>query len=410
MWVRTQLKIGLSDLAATAVRSLLPLDRRTQQKRAESYFTGKDDAVACFSVRSGFDLLLQALRLKPGDEVVFSALNVRAMIKVVNNLGLVPVPVDVDLATMQPRMDRLAAAITPRSKVFVAAHLFGTRLDLGEAFSFVKAHGILAVEDCAQAFNGRSYLGSPLADVVMYSFGPIKTATALGGALLLVHNPELRGSMRAIQGTYPVQSNAKQRNRAVKFVALKLSTSPVVLGAIFRYYKSRGRDYEDALADKVRDVAPLKTVDKMRLQPSALMLWLINRRLYGFDETSLVRREHKGRALSGMIKDQVHLPGQSSIHHDFWVFPVLVKDPKKLIAALRNAGFDAADLPRSQHIAAPGDRPHLEPQAAASLMREIVIVPCYADMPDSEISRMAKVVHTAVSENGGNEANPGISS
>ncbi len=398
MWVRTQLKISFSDLLATVARSMWPLDLASEKNAAESFFTGKDDAIATFSVRSGFDLLLRALDLQPGDEVVFTALNVRAMIKVVNALGLVPVPVDVDLATMQPRMDKLRQALSPRSKVFVAAHLFGTRLDLAPAFAEVRARGVLAVEDCAQAFNGRSYQGSPLADVVMYSFGPIKTATALGGALLLVRQPALRQRMRDIQNAYPVQSNAKHRNRAVKFISLKAATLPLVLGGIYKYYKSRGKDYEDSLADRVRDVAPLKTVDKMRIQPSALMLWLINRRLRLFDTQHLQQRERKGRTLSRLIGKRVELPGQEGGHHDFWVFPILVTEPKKLIQALRQEGFDAADLPRSQHIAAPAHRPELEPAAAARLMRDIVIVPCYADMPDTEIHRMASVMEQALGQ------------
>lgn len=393
MWVRTQLKVGWSDLLATTVRGLFPLDIAAERRRAENYFGAGENVLACFAVRSGFDLLLRAMDLKPGDEVMFSALNVKAMIRVVNNLGLVPVPVDVDLATMQPRMDKLAAAITPRSRVFVAAHLFGTRLDLNDAFAFVKSRGLLVVEDCAQAFTGRSYLGSPLADVAMYSFGPIKTATALGGALFIVRDQALLSRMRKIQDQYPVQANARHRNRALKFIALKALTNPSVLGAIYRYYKSRGKDYEDALAEKVRDVAPLNTMDKMRIQPSALMLWLMNRRIYGFDEGTIARRSEKGRTLTALIGNAGYLPGQSSRHHDYWVYPVLIDRPRDMIAAMRKAGFDAADLPRSQHIAPPPDRPQLEPASAASLMRDIVILPCYEDMPDAELKRMASVMH-----------------
>lgn len=399
MWVRTQLKIGWSDLFATVSRSLLPLDQTHEKQRAETYFSNTRNTIACLSVRSGFDLLLQGLDLKPGDEVVFSALNVRAMVKVLNNLGLGAVPVDVDLATMQPRMDKLRQAITPRSKVFVVAHLFGTRLDLSESFAFVKSKGLVTVEDCAQAFNGRVYQGSSLADAVMYSFGPIKTATALGGALVIVRDHLLHQRMNEIQSRYPVQSSSQHRKRAIKFITLKAATAPLVLGFIYRYYRMRGMSYEDGLADKVRDVAPLKTMDKMRLQPSALMLWLMNRRIYSFDMAPLQERAAKGRILSALIAKSVHLPGQASKHHDFWVFPMLVKQPKEMIANLRAAGFDAADLPRSQHIAAPTDRPQLEPEAAAKLMRDIVIVPCYADMPDAEIRRLAEVVQKATTEN-----------
>jgi perosamine synthetase len=392
MWVRTQLKITYPELAMGWMRGLAPINRETELARAEAYFGASGKSVASYSVRSGFDLLLQSLNLKPGDEIVFSALNVRAMIKVVNNLGLVPVPVDVDLKTMLPKMDSLAAAITGKSRVFVAAHLFGTRLNLEPSFAYAKSKGLITVEDCAQAFNGQEYGGHPLADVVMYSFGPIKTATALGGALLVVRDEALLSTMRGIQDQYPIQNNRKQRKRALKFIGLKLATSPVILGSIYRYYKSRGRDYEDALADKVRDVAPLKTVQNMRIRPSGLMLWMINRRIWRFDTSTIERRAQKGTLLSKLAGEKVVLPGQGNTHHDYWVFPVLSGRPKELIKALRERGFDAADLPRSQHIAAPSDRPELEPEEAASLMRRIVVVPCYEAMPDGEIHRLAKAL------------------
>ena len=50
-------------------------------------------------------------------------------------------------------------------------------------------HGLLLWEDCAQAFDGR-YAGHPEADAVMFSFGPIKTATALGGVIVALAGPD----------------------------------------------------------------------------------------------------------------------------------------------------------------------------------------------------------------------------
>jgi perosamine synthetase len=393
MWVRTQLKIRWGDLFISALASYRQLDRENEAERTESYLTGKRDSLATYSERSGFDVLLQALDLKPGDEILFSALNVRAMIKVVNQLGLVPVPIDLDLQTMGPRLDILEKAITPRSKVFVVAHLFGSRIDLAPSFALVKSRGIIAVEDCAQAFNGREYVGSPLADVIMFSFGPIKTATALGGGLLRVPDPGLLQKMRNVQASYPIQSERQQRKRIFKFMGLKAATSPAGLGAIYRFYKSRGKDYEDSLANKVRDVAPLATVNKMRMQCSATLLWLMNRRLYTFDSAYIQTRKRKGEFFTSLLDRSLRLPGQKNRHHDYWVYPVLLAHPKKLIAALRESGFDAADLPRSQHISAPQDRPDLEPAVAAEVMRDIVIVPCYADMSEAELRRQAKIVN-----------------
>ena len=392
MWVRTQLKIGWSDLLSGLARSLWAQDRPAELRKVEAYFSDSGDTIAAYSVRSGFDLLLQALDLKPGDEVIFSALNVRGMVKIVKEAGLVPVPVDLDLAHMAPSVERLKAVITKRSRVFVVAHLFGTRLDLDPLFKLAKARGLVTVEDCAQAFNGRNYPGAAAADLNMFSFGPIKTATALGGALIRVKDEELRARMRALQIQYPVQPEAKHRKRIVQFMGLKLITARPVLGAIYRFYQAKGQDYEDKLADRVRDVAPLKTAKNMRFQPSATMLHLMNRRLARFDMEQVSARQRKGERLSGLIGTSVVQPAQANAHHDYWVFPVLVSEPRKFIEALRREGFDAADLPRSQHIAAPSDRPGLEPATAAGVMRDLIVVPCYEAMPDSELVRQAAVI------------------
>jgi len=398
MWIRTQLKIGWSDLLAGLVASFAPAERGKEIAKAEAYFSNSGDTIAAYSVRSGFDLLLQALDLKQGDEVVFSALNVRGMVKIVREAGLVPVPVDLDIAHMGPRIEQLKAALTPRSKVFVAAHLFGTRLDLDPLFELAKARGLITVEDCAQAFNGRDYPGSAAADLNMFSFGPIKTATALGGALIRVKDQHLRQRMREIQSRYPVQPEAKHRKRILQFMGLKLVTARLALGAIYRFYRAKGQDYEDKLADRVRDVAPLKTKSNMRFQPSATMLHLMNRRLDGFDMEQVKRRQKKGERLSGLIGNAAVQPAQANDHHDYWVFPLLVRQPRKFIDALREEGFDAADLPRSQHIAAPADRPELEPETAAGVMRELIVVPCYEAMPDSELVRQAAVIKRIAAE------------
>ena len=73
------------------------------------------------------------------------------------------------------------------AKVLIVAHLFGCRLQFDHLVDAAHEAGLIVVEDCAQAFNGRGYPGHPKSDVVMFSFGPLKNATALGGALVRVH-------------------------------------------------------------------------------------------------------------------------------------------------------------------------------------------------------------------------------
>ena len=121
------------------------------------------------------------------------------------------------------------------------------------------------------------------------------------------------------------------------------------------------------------------------------MLALLSRRLEEFDIQAIRVRTNKGEKLRDMIGASVAMPAQANTHYDYWVFPLVVDEPRKFIDGLRAEGFDAADLPRSQHIGAPKDRPELEPQIAAGVMRDLVVIPCY-DTPDEELKRQAEVI------------------
>lgn len=392
MWARTQLKIGWLDLLAGAVSTVYGPRRDQLAQRVEAFWDDSGDTISAYSVRSGFDLMLQALDLQPGDEVIFSAINIKGMVRIVRKLGLVPVPVDLDIRHMAPSLERLEAAISPRSRVFVAAHLFGSRIDLDPAIDLAHGHGLAVVEDCAQAFGGRDFSGNPKADASMFSFGPLKNATALGGALIRVRDRALRDRMRAIQAAYPVQTNARQFKRVWQFAGLKFVTSPTVLRIIHRVFSASGKTYEDAITENVRNVAPLKSLKNMRFRPSRAMLALLARRLRSFRPEPLERRAEMGRLLRDRLGGAVVVPAAGCAHHDYWVFPILVDDPGTFVSALRAEGFDSSDAARTAIVPAPPDRPQLQASIAGKVLADLVIVPCYPAMPAAEIEREARVI------------------
>jgi dTDP-4-amino-4,6-dideoxygalactose transaminase len=321
--------------------------------------------------------------------VIVLSLNCNGMIKIARRLDLVPVPADLDVDHFAPRMDRLEAALSPRSKVLVVAHLFGCVIDMEPIVAFAKRHKLVLVEDCAQVFDGHGFEGHPQADLRMFSFGPLKTATALGGALIRVRDRALLKAMRDVQAAYPVQKNREQLARVLKFLALKNVTFRVVMGALYLGFRAFNRDFEDSLSDKVRSVAKLGSSQRLRFQPSAAMLKLMVRRITAHRQGDLAPRTQKGEALAKLIGDAVVLPGQANDKHSYWVFPLIVDDPRSFIERLRQAGFDCADLPRSQAVEPPPDRPETAPVVAATALRDLVIVPCYPELPDKELARLA---------------------
>src|SRR5687768_1802064 len=88
--------LSWSDLAMGALALFRAGDHAALQSRAEAAWSSGDDTLACLSVRTGLDLLLQALALPRGSEVLVSAITIRDMVRILEHHGLVPVPLDVD--------------------------------------------------------------------------------------------------------------------------------------------------------------------------------------------------------------------------------------------------------------------------------------------------------------------------
>src|SRR5437764_3224007 len=181
---RLVLDVSVRDLLFALRACLRP--RPGSEARVLDAWNGRDECLVCLSVRSGLDLLLQALELETGDEVALSAVTHPDIARIVEAHGLRALPVDLDLDTLAPRPDLLEHAVTLRTRMLVVAHLFGTRVDLAPLRDAARRHGLLLVEDCAQSFRGPGDAGDPLADVSLFSFGAIKTASAVAGAIIRV--------------------------------------------------------------------------------------------------------------------------------------------------------------------------------------------------------------------------------
>ena len=81
---------------------------------------------------------------------------------------------------MAPSINQWRQAISPATKAILVAHLFGSRTKMEPLVDLARQHGLVLIEDCAQAFNGLEYQGYTNADVSMFSFGTIKNCTAGG--------------------------------------------------------------------------------------------------------------------------------------------------------------------------------------------------------------------------------------
>ena len=363
------------------------LDARLEQAWCEAGTTRGPaaGALACLTVRSAFDLFLRVQRWSPGDEVIFSALTVPDMPRIAALHGLKPVALDIDPLTTRWDHDRLERLIGPRTRAVVLAHLFGTRLDIGPAAATARRQGVAVIEDCAQAYAGTAYRGHPEADLALFSFGPMKTGTALGGAIAGVRSPTVLAEMRRVRDDDPVQPTGDYWRRLMRYGAFKALAQPRLFGALATVAERLGIDREQWLHDATRNVSSKSWIVGLRRRPCAALLGLLLRRLADGDEL-LAERSRRGAVLTAAIGPHVALPTRSATPHGYWMVPVLPHDRRTLVRGLRNAGFDAM----SGRLAVVNGNPQATPGAAR--LAAAVYVPFDPAIPQGELERLGELI------------------
>jgi len=299
------------------------------------------------------------------------------------------------METLSLSIESLERAVTSRSRALLVAHIFGSRMPLEPISGRARELGLLLIEDCAQAYADRQDRGDPAADVSMFSFGPIKTNTALGGAMLRIADTGLLARTRAVQAGYLRQANRQFRSRVLKYMAIKAVSRPVVFGAFAAACRMTGRSHDSVISAALRGFPGPQLIEKIRRQPSGALLSLLHRRLTTFDRQRIERRMRTAKEVISLMPE-VARPGVRASTHTHWVVPIQSADPAGLIARLWSRGFDATRGASSLAVVSPpGDRTEAEPVAARAAMANLLYLPVSPLVSRRELAAMAEVVNDA---------------
>ena len=123
------------------------------------------------------------------------------------------------------------------------------------------------------------------------------------------------------------------------------------------------------------------------------LIALLERRLNRYDPSRIRRRAACGEWVSRTLPDWIERPGKYASSHTYWVYPIATEEPERLIAALRDAGFDATRGTTSlTAIAAPPGRPECEPVQSRRALAQLVYLPIYPQLPERELERLVALV------------------
>ncbi|MGE0174451.1 MAG: aminotransferase class V-fold PLP-dependent enzyme [Oligoflexales bacterium] len=313
-----------------------------QKDKRDAFERIHTDLAVAYSVRTLWLTLLESLALKPGDEIILSAINILQMADIVRALSLKPIVVDIDPIALLPRVEDIEKLVTKRTKAVLIAHLFGTWSDLEAHAQVCRKRNIVLVEDCAQCFMGPEFNGSPSADLTFFSFGNIKRSSAAGGGICALKSELIPAVFVNKLENYSEDSSFEFLKKVAKASVLALVTHRLAYSIFYCTLRIFANDPIGVLREYARG---FKSSEESNLKQYRRALHPIHKRLIqrkwmeGFDFRAADRTEFK-IALEKNCPNPHHLfPGNVADVHTYWLFPIRVSDTDRISQMLVEQNF-----------------------------------------------------------------------
>ena len=318
----------------------------------EEEFALASGAAHAIGVGTGTDaiaLILRALDIGPGDEVITTPLSAAYSALAIMMAGATPVFADIDPDRMTLDPDAVEAAITPRTAAILPVHLYGQPADMVCIRTIATRHNLAIVEDSCQAHLA-TCAGQPVGSfgiAAAFSFYPTKNLGALGDA----------GA---------------------------ITTNDAALAARLRRTRNGGQ------TDRYHHVEPgwNSRLDEMQAA-------VLRARLTYLPAWTERRRALAGRYRSGLAGGPLTVPPQRDTGHVYHLFPVRTHDRAGLIAHLERAGVGTiihypVPIPRQPALAgitAPDACP-----IADRVCREVCSLPLHPHLTDTDADTVMAAV------------------
>ena len=170
-------------------------------ERAFADHCGTKHAVACSSGTCGLHLLIRAMEISNGDEVITTPFSFIASANCAMMEGAKPVFVDIDPHTWNIDPARIEAAVTPRTRAIIPVDVFGQIVDMDPILEIAQRHDLRVIEDSCEAL-GSTYNGKPagsFGDAGVFGFYPNKQITTGEGGMIVTDDEKLARLCRSLR-------------------------------------------------------------------------------------------------------------------------------------------------------------------------------------------------------------------
>ena len=370
--------------------------RRFEQAFAR--YIGSPHAVATCTGRQGLQLILEALELRPGSEIIIPAYTLGDLARMLKQLGYTPVAADVRGDTFHLDPEQVARRITARTGAILATHLFGAPCDLHPIIEVARRHKLRVIEDCAHA-AGATYRGSrvgSLGDAAFFSFEVIKPISTFGGGMIVTHDDGLADRVRQAVSAYRVSPGAVLKKVILGYAEQVFLASPFFGPVVSTLSDPRTQSLVNRVYWLVHQGTRTQETRFIDLQA---MLGL--KQLPRLDARNKCNQERTSR-LSELLQDHVCvqrlLPGAGSTHYFFVVLLPCQALPvrRRLLRYGVDAGVGAEITDDCAALLGQRDCP-----IAADISERAIQLPAHDALRPDQLTHVARSVIAALGRESG---------
>lgn len=371
---------------------------------------GVHEALIFPHARTACHFILKALDLQPGDEVLMTPLTIADMVNSVHTLGLRPVFVEMEPATLSVDVAALERAITPRSRALLLTYVFGVVPDMARITEVARRHNLTLIEDCSQCHGG-SFGGRAIGTfgrAAFFSLTNFKIAASLYGGMTLTDDTALAQKLRALREREVV---APQPAPLLKLLWKNLVYTLLFSRLVFSYFtyfvilflervaptityrlysgniKVILGQHEHRLLDEFPAYYRGGYTDTQARVGLASWAKADGRTAARIKNGELLRELLQGRP---GIEVPARLEGAVNV---YWRFPVITDDMPGLKRWLLLHGIDTAPSYLSLCSREPGFRPYLKSLPAAERIKDnVLVVEVYEGLTAADIRRTAALI------------------
>ena len=291
-----------------------PCVKQLEQELSQHF--GGRRVCAMSSATGALEVALAVAGVQPGDEVITTPLSWVATANVIVRAGARPVFVDVDARTRNIDLERMEAAITPKTRALLPVDMAGLPVDRDRLYDIARRHGLRVIEDAAQAM-GASWRGQrigSLGDLVAISFHANKNVTTAEGGCLVLTDPaeaelctrlRLQGVVRLPDGEQEVEVAGGKHN--LTDVAARIGLGQLKqLEAFTAQRRALARRYFERLDADSGCELPLEDFQNCNWHMFQILLPLARMRI---DRGGFIQALHQRGIGSGVHYPAMHLFG-----------------------------------------------------------------------------------------------------